>query len=1269
MRMFSCSSFQHFHSTVFKFLLLGFILVLPQASKAQTQIFKGNNGNALDQGNSWVGGVVPNSGNIIVYNNSNTASTTGTIGTGLSVAGILFSTNPSTSISISNAVGGTGILGLGASGIDIRTSTNRTLTISAPISLTADQTWYTGLTNANTAMITASGVISGAGKLTIGGAVNSSNQFVFLSGANTFSGGLVLDSGGAVRGSSTTASVSGTSVTACSLGTGPLTINGGTIFGNAGAVGFTTITINGDFSVNKADRTAGGSSANARLRIGGGFDLGSQTRTISVGSYSNSVAGVLVGGNESLSFLPLSTTAGPSNTVANGVIRLVRDQSGIDGTDYANVNFGAGGMIFSSGSGMTIGKGIVTSLSTGNPFGTTAFNQPVFTVETGGIFNLSDGGNARSPIIRALTGPGVVTALGSNATAGTISTLTINSQTGDSYEFSGSISDGASTGLVPTANMKIALTKSSAGLQILSGSNNMSGLITHNAGELRFKKKLSLYAGNTNLWTNLSVASGATLGLSLGGTEGFVSADVDLLAANINILKAGSRLGLDVAFENGPVTLSTVLSNSVNPNGITFSKSGNGQLNLSGYTGTYTNPVTISGGTLKFTQLSTYSGTPAITGGGVLDLSGATFPIPNTVTLTDGSIVNFNPGVADPFAPTANVAYTGFSFAVNNLNDGTNGVRTFTLTNSVLTVGGAVATNGLTISGASNGVMRFTGSTTGQGDTNTSKGQINVQGAATLEFASNSLFDSYRALSINSPSNPTVLVSGGTVSNLNYVIFGSAAGSAGTLRVTKGSFSMINPNPSQNGLYFGQNGGAGTFSLEDGSVSAPTIKVQSGRADINVSGGILNFVTTNAQGTPANVWSLSANGTVNFNMTGGSIIATNSKFNLSSGSSTNFLTNVVYAHDGGVIRSVEMSAGAGTYVMNAGTNEASAGMYVGDNSNGVAAFTQNGGLVQILGQSGSVAANDLVIGSGNGNGTYVLNGGVLEVFGKIRKNSGTSSLILNGGAIRYTNSTNQTAFISSLVDTTVGTGGAIFEITDSNVTNSIQATLTNVVGQVGKLVKRGAGTLAIGRGNLGYTGSTKVEGGTLSVTDTNAGYAARITRGQVFMVFASAPAGPTSTFQILPSSLEDGTSSISADGLAANQQITFDPSTSIATVVTAAGPTDPYELWAQGSPLTSETLLSYALGGASSPSANDGQPTSVRRSGNDLVLSVVVRANDSALKYQPQISADLTSNSWSNVDAPYTLPVSQGVPANFERREYSVPGTNPRLFLRIQVTK
>ncbi|NBU73366.1 MAG: hypothetical protein EBS53_18315, partial [Bacteroidetes bacterium] len=394
---------------------------------------------------------------------------------------------------------------------------------------------------------------------------------------------------------------------------------------------------------------------------------------------------------------------------------------------------------------------------------------------------------------------------------------------------------------------------------------------------------------------------------------------------------------------------------------------GNGNLTLTGLPSSSSVPLQVTGGRLILSGVSTFSGSPSISGGGVLDLGNANFPIPNSVILTGGSMVNFTPGVADPFAPTSNPSYTGFSFAVNNLNG--NG-KTFYLTNSTLTVNGNVETNAFNVSGSSSGTMRLTGSTLGQGDTNASKGQISVQDSATLEFASNSVFDSYRALAMSSV-NPKLLVSGGAVSNLSYVMLGAGSGNRGTLQITSGSLAVINPNPSQNGFYFGQNGGTGNFNLEGGSASTTVLKVQSGTANINISGGTLNLVTTNAATNPASVWSLSQNGTVNFTMSGGSVSAPNSRFNLSTGNSgANIITNVSYLQSGGTISSVEMSAGAGSFTMNGGTNESSSGMFVGDNPNGAVSFTQNGGLVRIKGEAGSLAANDLVIGSANGNGTY-----------------------------------------------------------------------------------------------------------------------------------------------------------------------------------------------------------------------------------------------------------------------------------------------------------
>jgi fibronectin-binding autotransporter adhesin len=1272
------------------FLICLAAIILTTSRGAAATIAKNNTVGAvqLDLTNAWIGGVVPGATDLAAFGSNNTAST-GAMnpGAGVSFLGILATNNPGTSLTITtNSATPSAAVALGASGIDWSAATqvsgtNRTLTLNAPITLTSDQTWSTGTGLANTAQITATNVVSGSGRLTIGGAPGSSNQFVFLSGLNTFTGGLTLNAGGAVRGGSSTATVSGTNVTAGSFGTGNLTINGGTIFGNSGQLAFTSISVNADFSVNQGPA----SSVNARLTIGGGFDLGGLTRTVSVGGYTNiftGANGILTSGQEKFRIMPISTIApntGPSNTIANGTLRLIRDAAGVNGSDYVSFSIGGGGVFFAEGAGLTIGNGVVTTFATATPFGGT--NLPHLTVETGGYFNLSDAVNLRPASIRSLSGSGVVTTLATNTNG--VSTLTISPLVGDTNgTFSGSINDGSVyTNLAGTTNLqgRVAILKNGAGTQILSGSNAMSGTITNNAGELRFARKVSLYAGNTSLWTNLAVNSGATLGLSLGGADGFSSSDLGVLVGNTNILKAGAKLALDVNSSNSPVVLSTVLSNSANPNGVAFTKTGAGRLILSGYTGTLSNALTVTGGTLQFSNLSTYSGSPSLSGGAVLDLGGATFPIPNTVTLTDGSMVNFTPGVSDPFAPTANVSYTGFSFQVNNLNDGTNGARTFTLANSILTVSGSVATNGLTISGASNGIMRFTGATTGQGDTNTSRGQITVQGAATLEFASNSVFDSYRPLSINSASNPTVLVSGGSISNLSYVIFGSAStNNTGTLRVTSGSLSVASPNPSGNGLYFGQNGGSGTLRLEGGSVSTPTIKVQSGTANIDITGGSLNIVTTNASGNPASATQLSQNGTVNFNMTGGSVIATNSKFNLSPANATSSF-NVAYTQNGGLISSIEMSAGPGTFVMNGGTNVSAAGMYVGDNTNGVATFTQNGGLVQILGQSGSVAANDLVIGNASGNGTYVLNGGILEVFGKIRRNSGSGALVLNGGVLRYTNTTGQAAFIGSSVVTTAGINGAIFDITAGGATNAVPTAIGDAPGEAGRLIKLGAGALAIARTNLAYSGNTEVAAGSLLVTGSTVNqvpYTAEIGSSTLHVTFEQMPASGDSA-TILPGSLI-GSRTVSGSG-PQGEPVALQFTAANSQFIVQGG--SPYDSWLTNYPTLqgSDALpasdpdgdgyansMEFSFGG--NPTVGTPALLVVSNSGANAVISFIADTN--SVTYGVQKTTNLVTGPWAAF-TPTNLVVSPNqtgvLLSNYTRLQFTEPATG-RGFFRVQGT-
>jgi autotransporter-associated beta strand protein len=866
----------------------------------------------------------------------------------------------------------------------------------------------------------------------------------------------------------------------------------------------------------------------------------------------------------------------------------------------------------------------------------------------------------------------------------------------------------------------MALTKSGLGTQVLSGSNNFSGNTAITQGELRFSKRASLYSGNTALWTNLSVTNGATLGLSLGGTDGFASPDLDILVNNPNILKAGSKLGLDVASENGPVTLSTVLSNSANPNGITFSKSGDGELNLSGYTGTYTNPVAIIGGKLKFTQLSTYSGTPTITGGGVLDLNGASFLIPTTIALTGGSMVNFTAGVSDPFAPASNPSYTGFSFAVNNLNG--NG-RTFYLTNATLSVNGNVATNAFNISGIA-GVLRLNGVTTNTsgyslariafqnlttGDlgyaandtieidppdlpggvqatatlgslvnvsgntfntftsatlnnagsgyskppavriiTSTGSnlvtyaelkevGTININNGGVMEFATNSSFSSLRPINPGDTNGGTVWVNGGEVFT-KWSVIGGGTNKSGLLKVSGGSL-VIDPY-SANALYFGQYTGSGSLLLEGGEIQSPSLKVSGGgAANIRITGG--TYLATTPTVVSGTVFSGSQVATnLSFSMEGGSLLATNSSFNFGNGVSNG---NSAFIQTNGTIKTLEMNAQSGTFVMSGGTNECS-GMVVGSVSSAPATFTQRGGLILINGRSGSVvAANDLVIGNGSGNGTYALNGGVLEVFGKIRKDVGTGALVLNGGTVRYTNNTNQASFITSLVDTTVGSNGAIFEITDPNVTNSIQATLKEVsVDQPGKLVKRGLGSLSIGRALLNYTGSTLIEDGKLVVTGTD--FTAEIANNVVSMTFNPVPDANTSStisYSILPGVLQNGTSSIVATQLASNQSITFDPLTATAQVVTTA-------VLANPPVITSASSFSATVGVSLSGQMAASGAAPITFSGIDLPAGITVNT-DGLISGTPTVAGSFTAtltatNAGGATDQTVSFIVAKGTP-------------------------
>ena len=143
------------------------------------RITKDPAGTDLNAGASWLGGVVPDSGTVAVWDSSS-------LGAGLSLASDkawygIAATNAAPDINIAGA----GKLTLGSGGIDLSVAPVN-LTVSNAISLAANQTWAVSTGK----QVTASGIISGSKGVTFSG-----GGTVQLNGVNTYTGGTSVDAG------------------------------------------------------------------------------------------------------------------------------------------------------------------------------------------------------------------------------------------------------------------------------------------------------------------------------------------------------------------------------------------------------------------------------------------------------------------------------------------------------------------------------------------------------------------------------------------------------------------------------------------------------------------------------------------------------------------------------------------------------------------------------------------------------------------------------------------------------------------------------------------------------------------------------------------------------------------------------------------------------------------------------------------------------------------------------------------------------------------
>jgi hypothetical protein len=99
-------------------------------------------------------------------------------------------------------------------------------------------------------------------------------------------------------------------------------------------------------------------------------------------------------------------------------------------------------------------------------------------------------------------------------------------------------------------------------------------------------------------------------------------------------------------------------------------------------------------------------------------------------------------------------------------------------------------------------------------------------------------------------------------------------------------------------------------------------------------------------------------------------------------------------------------------------------------------------------------------------------------------------------------------------------------------------------------------------------------------------------------------------------------------------------------------------------------LTAYAIGGASSLTATDGQASEVGGDANTLTLTAIVRTDDSTVAITGEASTDL-STGWNSTGVSVSNAASQaGVPQGCTRKVFSVSrGTDDKKFIRIKVTK
>ena len=1037
------------------------------SSDLSTRIF------TLSASNTFTGGVTVNGG-ALRFNGAGALVSTSSI--------VLVGSSSSAELDITNISASSFTIGSLAS-----TNTTSTVDLGA-------KNLIVGGNNASTAY---AGDITGTG----GSLTKNGTGTLTLSKSSTYTGGTTLNAGALA--------ISNDSA----LGTGTLTIGGGTI----GALGSTrtlsnAVVINGDAVLG----LGGGSGAS--IVLNGNIDLAGATRTITLGN-SATAGGVISNGGltvdsastgNSFTITNAATYAGPT-TLRGGTLAL---------TGAGSIASSALDLTGSTTNATLDISGVTTSATVGSLAGT----NPLSSVVLGSKALAAGGDNTSTSFAGVISGAGVLTKSGT----GTMTLTGANTYSGGTLISTGALQGNTTSlqGTITNNSLVIfdqstsgtyssalsgsgVLLKTNAGVLTLTGENTLTGGTMIGAGALQIGNGGATGSLAGAITNNGGLVLNRTGALSIAGAISGTGALTNLGTGTATLSGANTYSGGTLISAGALQGDTTSLQGAITNNGLViFDQSTDGTFAsvISG-TGALTKTNT---GVLTLTDANTYSGgtmigqgTLSIGNGGTtgslagLITNNATLVFNRSDSITQSGIISGTGALNKTGAGTLTLSqantYTGTTTISNGAIRVTDAAGLGTAAAGSTVVSGAALEleNGITV-GAESLALSGTGIGNG-GALRGISGNNNYNGAITLGAASR----------INSDAGTLALGGGVTGTGFGLTVGGNGNTAIGTTGINTGASGTLTKD------------GSGTLTITAAgdytgltTVSAGVLNIQDATATGTAAGGISvansaalelqGGITVGAEALTINGTGISTGGAlrnVSGNNTYGGAVALGSASRINSDSGILTLGGGV----AGTGLALTVGGNGNVTIASTGVNTGAAGTLTKD-GNGTLTIAASGDYTGAT----TVSAGALNIQNATATGTAaggisVTSGAALEMQGGIAV--GAEALTLNGsgigtgGALRNISGNNTyggtiTLGSSGRVNSDAGMltlSGGITGTQNLTVGGAGDTTISGAITtSTGTLTKDGSGTLLLSSSANTFSGNIAVTAGTLAVTNGGA---------------------------------------------------------------------------------------------------------------------------------------------------------------------------------------